>query len=359
MKVISEFIKPTRAFYDTVHDGILLSNLSGQICYANQSACKLLATPENEIVIKKNISDIFHNAGDFTEVMLKIAIHQSLVSDKVCKTKTGEARLLTLCFSLLNIPQSDPIGLQITLRNPETSPDNAPEYFKKHSSMLHALNFQQREVVFISDLRKKNNVFCSQSLENILGWSTKEFLEGGWGFVMSITHPDDTEIVVNTFIEALELRTKEKFVHDQTPIIYEYRKRHKNGSWRWVHCECMILERDAKKDILYLITFMKDVTAEKTGIQKQSTTNLNTLIESQFSKNNSSTAPKELLNVHLSAREKEILKLVKAGLSTKEISDILLIGIASVNTYRKNLMKKMNAKNTAELVQKSFDLELE
>ena len=57
--------------------------------------------------------------------------------------------------------------------------------------------------------------------------------------------------------------------------------------------------------------------------------------------------------VSLSKREKEILNLVRDGLSTKEIADILGLKITSVNSYRKNLMVKMNAKNTAELVQKS------
>lgn len=52
----------------------------------------------------------------------------------------------------------------------------------------------------------------------------------------------------------------------------------------------------------------------------------------------------------LSAREREILKLLAEGYSNKEISDILLISIKTVETHRANIMRKNNFKNITELV---------
>lgn len=52
----------------------------------------------------------------------------------------------------------------------------------------------------------------------------------------------------------------------------------------------------------------------------------------------------------LSAREREVLKLIAEGYSNKEISNLLVISIKTVETHRANIMKKNNFKNITELV---------
>jgi len=52
----------------------------------------------------------------------------------------------------------------------------------------------------------------------------------------------------------------------------------------------------------------------------------------------------------LSPKEKEIIKHVAKGLSSKEIADELFISIHTVETHRRNLLKKLKLNNTASLV---------
>lgn len=52
----------------------------------------------------------------------------------------------------------------------------------------------------------------------------------------------------------------------------------------------------------------------------------------------------------LSVREREILKLIAEGYSNKEISEMLMISIKTVETHRANIMRKNNFKNITELV---------
>jgi len=55
------------------------------------------------------------------------------------------------------------------------------------------------------------------------------------------------------------------------------------------------------------------------------------------------------LNV-LSRRELDIVKLIKEGLSSKEIAQKLDISLKTVEVHRYNILKKLNIKNTASLV---------
>ncbi|GAB3719138.1 response regulator transcription factor [Flavobacterium koreense] len=52
----------------------------------------------------------------------------------------------------------------------------------------------------------------------------------------------------------------------------------------------------------------------------------------------------------LSSREKEILRLIGEGKTSQEIADILFIGKSTVDTHRKNILKKMNIQGKTDLI---------
>ncbi|CAL2064522.1 response regulator transcription factor [Tenacibaculum sp. 190524A05c] len=60
--------------------------------------------------------------------------------------------------------------------------------------------------------------------------------------------------------------------------------------------------------------------------------------------------------VVLSNREKEILSLIANGKTSKEIAETLFIAKTTVDTHRKNMIRKLNLKNGNELVKYSIDM---
>jgi DNA-binding NarL/FixJ family response regulator len=62
--------------------------------------------------------------------------------------------------------------------------------------------------------------------------------------------------------------------------------------------------------------------------------------------------------VWLSNREKEILKHIADGCTTKEIADLIFRDVETVRTYRRHLLIKLDAKNTAEVVKKGYEMKL-
>ncbi len=49
-------------------------------------------------------------------------------------------------------------------------------------------------------------------------------------------------------------------------------------------------------------------------------------------------------------REKEVLKMIAEGRANKEIADLMFISVHTVERHRANIMKKLDLKNTADLV---------
>ena len=67
---------------------------------------------------------------------------------------------------------------------------------------------------------------------------------------------------------------------------------------------------------------------------------------------------KEIKMPPISRREKEVLLLIAEGLTNNEIAEKLFISIPTVNTHRKSLLEKLEAKNTAILIGKATKLGL-
>ena len=55
-------------------------------------------------------------------------------------------------------------------------------------------------------------------------------------------------------------------------------------------------------------------------------------------------------NIVLTRREKEVLELIADGMTNNEIGEKLFISPSTVDTHRKNLLAKFEAKNTASLI---------
>jgi DNA-binding NarL/FixJ family response regulator len=56
----------------------------------------------------------------------------------------------------------------------------------------------------------------------------------------------------------------------------------------------------------------------------------------------------------LSPRELQVMRLVAEGKSSKEVAVLLDLGLQTVRTYRKTLMKKLGVTNVAELTQRAI-----
>lgn len=60
----------------------------------------------------------------------------------------------------------------------------------------------------------------------------------------------------------------------------------------------------------------------------------------------------------ISNKESEVLGLISKGLTTKQIAAKLFLSSRTIETHRANLLRKLEVKNTASLIQKAIELNL-
>lgn len=63
-------------------------------------------------------------------------------------------------------------------------------------------------------------------------------------------------------------------------------------------------------------------------------------------------------SIVLTRREKEVLELIAEGMTNNEIAAKLFVGSTTVDTHRKNLLAKFEAKNTATLIRMAVQMQI-
>ncbi|MEG5064226.1 GAF domain-containing protein [Microcoleus sp. B3-A4] len=93
--------------------------------------------------------------------------------------------------------------------------------------------------------------FVSDNVVSMIGYEAREFLDGSLDW-HSLVHPEDREIVATSFAQILEKES----------IAYEYRERHKDGSYRWIYDEVKLV-KDAAGLPVECVGYGVDITARK------------------------------------------------------------------------------------------------
>ena len=93
--------------------------------------------------------------------------------------------------------------------------------------------------------------FVSDNIVSMIGYEAREFIDGSLDW-HSLVHPDDRENIATAFAQILEKES----------ISYEYRERHKDGSYRWIYDEVKLV-KDAAGIPVECVGYGVDVTARK------------------------------------------------------------------------------------------------
>ncbi|HNS13619.1 MAG TPA: LuxR C-terminal-related transcriptional regulator [Bacteroidia bacterium] len=340
---------------DTAQDGVLILDMEGNIKYVNRSLSNTFEIDAIELVNQP--CNVFSTDPKiiFLEIVRDLSIKQYVVKNLKCKIANDKILDFTASFTFLRDDVTIHSGVMVVLKNRILQSESEKKFLAQQHNLLRSMNMRTDEICIVYNMKNYRSIFCSDTIEQILGWTAEEYINGGWAFSLAITHPEDAHLAQEVFSREVKKRKASFSALDHIPITIGYRKRTKSGEYRQMYAETWVLDRDENGELFHVIIFLKDVTVEKlknkivinNGILELVHNGVNH-IKIEGAHLISKIEPSRILQ--LSEREREILALIKTGLSTKEIASKLSLKVNTINTYRKNLMNKLNAKNSAELV---------
>lgn len=192
--------------------------------------------------------------------------------------------------------------------------------------------------------------FVSKSIIQSTGYSHREIEENGIRFWWSLIHPDDHGKWVQAVDSLMEYTLNEVDIDRRFDLAYSwnYRLRHKEGHYvNLIHNITPLILDENYKPIWVLIHYT--VTEIDESLQVMAIAkllNADKTYDTTFLKK---IHNKQMLR-EISSREKEILRLLILKKTSKEIADHLFISPNTVDTHRRNILKKLKVGSTGELV---------
>lgn len=207
---------------------------------------------------------------------------------------------------------------------------------------------------FVIDYTRSQYLSMSDSCQIITGHHPKDLMEGGMPFLIDIFQKDDFKVYNENLFTANLNFLKSQPSSEHHKFIFSYNFRVKDTSGKFIP----IMQRGSyitSKETglpLYSLGMVIDISPFKKDhmihhtIEKMETHSNS--ISKQLVVNNYFYPYEE--DKLLSRHERNILGYMAEGFSSKQIAARLKISENTIANHRKNMMKKTNTKNVAELV---------
>lgn len=216
-------------------------------------------------------------------------------------------------------------------------------------ALSNTIGMQEEILIACFDYRNLNLAFFAGNVEKLSGYPASMFRNKGMETSFAMIHPDDRPELFNfqkIVFEAFHSLT----ISERHTFQFSY-------TTRWVHRKTEEITWVTAKVRPYVIdsagNFIMDlhIIIQLFTPPKQKGYDWNYSFTKDdgtkiFVSKNSPT-DKE---VNLTGKERGIVDLILQGKESKEISEILNISINTVGTHRKNILRKLGARNVGEMV---------
>jgi DNA-binding CsgD family transcriptional regulator len=196
---------------------------------------------------------------------------------------------------------------------------------------------------YIVDIPKTEIAYTSKNIEQVLGY---ERSQNNIPFLYEKIHPEDLPIV----LEAVDLvhhlilsKSARPFINS---IHLDYRIKHQKGHYIRLLRQSTVTSVNQYLQPLYYMSTCTDITSHKpTGKVEVK------FYGDDFGNQTFDTHPhyQEVVS-KLNAREHQVLVLLKEGKTSEQIGKELFISKNTVDTHRRNMLRKTETKNTMELI---------
>lgn len=233
--------------------------------------------------------------------------------------------------------------------------ESAIERHVEQHAAIDALLPESASFFYIIEINTGRYRFLGRQQETVSGYSNEVFLERGIELFLERVHPDDVEILLNRVYVSLGLLMDELPAEDRKRVQfqYNYRFQRKDGEYLNLLEQLYVLELD-EHDALSLVLGNVIILDNKGELPVRAT--CKRISDSGFCEvfySETFNSSRSSLN-KITARELDILRNLASGMTSRQIAEELFISKHTVDTHRRNLLKKLECKSVVDLAKIAF-----
>ncbi len=205
---------------------------------------------------------------------------------------------------------------------------------------LDVLPLGKDQAIYVFDLAM-GEIAYSRGVENLLGYTRGEF---DMDLVSQYFHPHDQKRMEIIMKASIQYATSNVMLDVDSKLFLNSRIRHKKGHFVHVFRQTTVFNSNERGEMTANFSLLSNIDfIPFSGVGYSMDANGNSVqLFDETVKNMSIQG--------LTKREKQIFTLLKAGLSSQDISKQLFVSKNTVDTHRRNMLKKTSCKNTVELI---------
>lgn len=232
----------------------------------------------------------------------------------------------------------------------QNKPEHKPEKWLEQEILPLMLQLVPGMAVVL-DVHENAYVYVSAYAEEVTGYTREELLEGGIQQALELFPPMHRQIITGEISPLISRHFEQSAAngdYQSARASYQSQLMHRNGTIRWYLHTLRIIKLDAQQRphvILKMLTDIQEVKTDPYLHVSISRKNKEGKTEILFAEKYLPAAAFDLL----SERETEVLHLICRGFTNARIAEQLFISIHTVQTHRKNILRKTCCKGTAEL----------
>lgn len=213
---------------------------------------------------------------------------------------------------------------------------------------------QGKQFAYVYDYKQAGMVFVSDSIRHVLGYEPENVsLE----FFYAKLHPADQEEVLKITRAGGEMMLQHKEIDALSLFLtVDCRLQHAQGHYIKMQRQTSILRRDKAGNIRSSLGIFTDIS----HLHRSKKVSFDLSMPEYKARMLDILASYDpgFAQGEFSMRERQVLRLMALGKNTRQIAQQLSLSNFTVDTHRKNMKKKLRARNTAELITAAFTRKL-
>ncbi|MBQ4818591.1 helix-turn-helix transcriptional regulator [Aquimarina sp. MMG016] len=206
-------------------------------------------------------------------------------------------------------------------------------FFSEISKIFTTCELSKKLIIGIYLIKENKFLYCNKVFEKVFGHNAQRLIDEGWDFWYSIIAPNELSMIKNKVYNFFSTPLVRDILTLQYHIIDS------DGNSISLKHEILVYKLKGK---VFAINYFFD-ESEKEQIER--------CLQVHGGHRGSGFFKDHLMTI--SSREKQVLKLIADGFSSKQIADKLFISNHTAISHRKHLIQKFQVKNTAQLIKEA------
>jgi DNA-binding CsgD family transcriptional regulator len=233
--------------------------------------------------------------------------------------------------------------------------ENPSHHYEENGNFLKLKNILDTVSIgeyffYVVNLHVGEIEHTSPSIESILGYKPEDFnLE----LYVKIIHPDDLPYLIDIQKDVSEFTIKNISKRIHYKFCYDFRIKDINDEYHQVYIQHFYAELSESFNPQRALSLLTDIThIKKGGNPKLNIFKLGDGLVKIINKD-------QVNKIYLTNKENEIFDYLIKGFTSKDISEALNISKHTVDTHRRNILKRNNCSNTSELLSLYFETKID